>query len=466
MAHTADAIFTQGSLMRHVSAMSFTTSIGLMAIFAVDLIDILFISMLGYEPLAAAAGYASALMFFASAINIGLSIAAGALVSRSIGADRVEEGREYATSVAVFSVITGILLPLFMLPNLSFLLGVVGATGEAARLAESYLWIILPTTMFSGLSMTAVAVIRAHGDGRTAMYPSLAGAGVNAVMDPILIFSLGLGLEGAAWATVLARFATMVWAMYPAILRFDGFANPRLETVIRDWSEATRIAIPAVLATIATPVGSAIVTREMAKYGTEAVVGMAIISRMIPVVFAVVMALSGAIGPIIGQNFGAGRLDRVRETFLDGLVFVALYVVAVAALLFLLRDPIADLFGATGQARALLYLFCGPLALASFFNGAIFVANATFNNLGHPGYSTWVNWGRHTLGTWPLAVLGGMHFGAEGVLIGQALGGVIFAAIATWVSLRTIRNPTDTPVFAHFLYQPLRMQVMCHRCCR
>lgn len=466
MAHTADATFTQGSLMRHVTAMSFTTSIGLMAIFAVDLIDIVFISMLGHEPLAAAAGYASALMFFASAINIGLSIAAGALVSRSIGAGREEEGREYATSVAVFSVITGLLLPLLMLPNLSFLLGLVGATGEAAQLAQSYLWIILPTTMFSGLSMTAVAVIRAHGDGRTAMYPSLAGAGVNAVMDPILIFSLGLGLEGAAWATVLARFATMVWAMYPAIRRFDGFAIPRAETVLRDASEATRIAIPAVLATIATPVGAAIVTREMAKYGTEAVVGMAVISRLIPVVFAVVMALSGAIGPIIGQNFGAGRLDRVRETFLDGLAFVALYVIAAAAALYLLREPIADLFGATGEARALIYLFCGPLALASFFNGAIFVANATFNNLGHPGYSTWINWGRHTLGTWPLAILGGTWFGAEGVLIGQAIGGVLFAGLATWISLRTIDNPTDTPVFAHFRYPQFRMQVMCHRGCR
>ena len=63
--------------MRHVSVSSFTASIGLMAIYAVDLIDLIFISMLGYEVLAAAAGYASALMFFTSAINIGVSVAAG-----------------------------------------------------------------------------------------------------------------------------------------------------------------------------------------------------------------------------------------------------------------------------------------------------------------------------------------------------------------------------------------------------
>lgn len=446
--------------------MSFTASIGLMAIFAVDLIDIVFISMLGQGALAAAAGYASTLMFFASAINIGLSIAAGALVARALGSGEDRDAREFATSVAVISVLTGIVLPLAALPNIDLLLGLIGAEGEVAEQAASYLWIILPTTMVSGLSMTAVAVLRAHGDGQRAMYPSLAGGAVNAIFDPVLIFTLGFGLEGAAMATVLARFVTLGFALYPAMRQYSAFSLPQPQCVMRDAGIATRIAIPAVLATIATPVGSAIVTREMAKYGTDAVAGMAVISRIIPVVFSVVLALSGAIGPIIGQNFGAGRMDRVRETFLDGIKFVALYVILASALLFLLRAPIADLFDATGKTRALVYLFCGPLALASFFNGVIFVSNASFNNLGHPGYSTWVNWGRHTLGTWPLAVAGGAAWGAEGVLIGQAAGGVIFAAAAAWLSLRVIETPPQDPIVPHFRFRQQRMHVLCNRCNR
>lgn len=464
MAHTTDAKFTEGSLFRHVSVMSFTASIGLMAIFAVDLVDIIFISMLGHEDLAAAAGYASTLMFFASAINIGLSIAAGALVSRALGAGDEVDAREFAASVAVFSVILGIIVPILVLPNLDFLLGLIGATGTVADKAASYLWIILPTMMLSGLSMTAVAVLRAYGDGQRAMYPSLAGGAVNLVFDPILIFALGFGLEGAAMATVLARLATLVFSLYPAIYRYQAFAIPSPHCVMRDFREALRIAVPAVLATVATPVGTAIVTREMAKYGTEAVAGLAVISRLIPVVFSVVMALSSAIGPIIGQNFGAGQMSRVRETFIDGLKFIAVYVLVVAALLYVLRDPIAHTFGATGESRALIYLFCGPLALASFFNGTIFVANASFNNLGHPNYSTWVNWGRHTLGTWPLAIAGAAIWGAPGVLVGQAIGGAIFAAIATWLSLRVIANPADGLVLPHFRYRQQRMHVMYNRC--
>ncbi len=444
MAHITDAPFTEGNLMRHVSVMSLTSSIGLMAIFAVDLLDIIFISMLGQAELAAAAGYASSLMFFASAFNFGLSIAAGALVARAVGAHEDQDAREFATVVAAFSIILGILIPILMLSNVSSLLGLLGATGEMVEMAKGYLWIILPSTVFSGLAMIAVAVIRAYGDGKRAMYPALVGAGVNAVLDPIFIFSLGMGLEGAAWATVAARVATLVWAIYPAIRHFNAFTKIRPACMKRDFKMVAEISLPAMLATIATPVGAAIVTREMAKYGTDAVAGMAVINRIIPVVFSVVMALSGAIGPIIGQNFGAGRLDRVREAFFDGLKFVGIYVIVASALLYVLRDPIADLFDASGEARDLLMLFCGPLALAMFFNGAIFVSNATYNNLGHPVYSTWVNWGRQTLGTWPLAVLFGSSMGAEGVLVGQAIGGVIFAGISVWLSLWMVteqKNP-------------------------
>ncbi len=193
---------------------------------------------------------------------------------------------------------------------------------------------------------------------------------------------------------------------------------------------------------------------------------MAIISRIIPVVFSVVLALSGAIGPIIGQNYGAGQMGRVREAFFDALKFVGIYVVLAAALLFVLREPIAGLFDATGMTRTLILLFCGPLALASFFNGAIFVSNASFNNLGHPGYSTLINWGRNTLGTWPLAVWAGMIWGAPGVLIGQAIGGVIFAGIAVALGLRVIANPEEDLIPTGFKYQEDRIHTLCNRCGR
>lgn len=433
-------VFLEGSLFRHVSVMSFTASIGLMAMFAVDFIDMVFISMLGNDALAAAVGFAGTILFFTNSINIGLSIAAGSLVSRALGAKKKVEAREYATSVAIFGVITGLIVPALVLPFLSELLALLGATGEAASLAKTYLWIIMPTMSFMSVAIVSMAVLRAHGDAKRSMFSTLIGAVVNAILDPILIFGLDLGLEGAAIASVLARLVMLFLAVRPVLRNHDGFAKPSVELLARDFKTASGIAGPAVLTNIATPIGMAFVTREMSKYGAEAVAGMAIVGRLVPVAFAVVFALSGAIGPIIGQNFGAGQMDRVRGAFKSGIIFIAIYVLFATAILFAVRPYVADLFNAAGVTKDIIFLFCGPLALSYFFNGVIFVSNASFNNLGRPGYSAWINWGRNTVGTWPLVILGSMWYGAEGVLIGQAIGGVIFSAIAVFFAIRVMNE--------------------------
>lgn len=439
------AVFVTGGLMRHVSVMAFTASVGLMAMFAVDFADMVFISMIGNDALAAAVGYAGAILFFTNSINIGLSIAAGSLTARAIGADNPALARSRATTVAMLGVGVGLLLPLVMLPNLPGLLALLGAEGEVAHLAQRYLWIILPSMPAVALAMTGMAVLRAHGDARRSMMATLIGGLVNAVLDPLFIFGLGLGLDGAAMATVIARLVMLGMAFWPAIRVHDGFAPITFAGFRADIRSAVAIALPAVLANVATPIGGAIVTREVARFGTEAVAGMAIIGRLTPLAFAVVFALSGAIGPIIGQNAGAGHPDRVRAAFRAAVLFTGAYVLVASALLFGLRMPISALFNAQGETRTLILLFCGPLALLSFFNGVIFVANASFNNLGRPLYSTLINWGRHTLGTWPFVLLGAAWYGASGALIGQAVGGILFAGVAWLLALRVMRGPVAKP---------------------
>jgi Na+-driven multidrug efflux pump len=80
------AVFLKGSLLRHITVMSLSASVGLMAVFVVDFVDMIFISMLGKAELAAAVGYAGAILFFISSFGIGVAIAAGALVAKSLGA--------------------------------------------------------------------------------------------------------------------------------------------------------------------------------------------------------------------------------------------------------------------------------------------------------------------------------------------------------------------------------------------
>ncbi|HLQ18832.1 MAG TPA: MATE family efflux transporter, partial [Tabrizicola sp.] len=313
--------------------------------------------------------------------------------------------------------------------------------GETAALAVHFLQIVVPSQPLLMVGMIGGAVLRSHGDARAAMMATVWGAVATAVLDPILIFGFGWELTGAAIASVVARVVIAWVALQPIRKRYGGFDRPTTRQVMADMGPIWAIAIPAILTQVATPVGQAFVTRATSAYGEAAVAGMAIAGRLTPVAFGVIFALAGAIGPIVGQNFGAGRMDRVRRTFWDALVFTGLVIVLVSALLFLLRGQIADAFRAEGLTRDLVFLFCGPLALLWFFNGMVFVGNAVCNNLGRPFWSTVVNWGRHTVGTIPLALWLGQYWGAQGVLIGQALGGVVFGLAAAWLALLAIRKP-------------------------
>ncbi|WP_394127713.1 MATE family efflux transporter [Vibrio hepatarius] len=434
------AKFVEGSTMRHILVMSGAGSVGLMALFVVDLIDMLFISMLGQVELAAAVGFAGTLVFFSTSISIGTSIAMGALVSKAIGAKQHQHAKQLTTSIMFTAVAISILVSGIMFTYIPELLQAIGAQGVAAERAEAYLRIILPSAPVIAVAMAAGAGLRAAGDAKRSMWATLAGGIVNAILDPIFIFGFGWNVEGAALASVFARFTVLFFSLYPLIKVHQLVARFNYSVWRSNLKLILAIAVPAVITNIATPIGNAIVTSSIAQFGENYVAGFAVIGRLTPVCFAVIFALSGAVGPIIGQNYGAERMDRVKETLNNSLIVTTVYTLAVCAILYFAQDLIVSMFSLQGDAQVIVAAFCTYVAISFIFNGAQFVANTSFNNLGKPLYSTALNLGKATLGTLPFVHFGALWFGALGVLYGQALGTVVFGIIAIIVLRKHISD--------------------------
>ncbi|ARO56263.1 MATE family efflux transporter [Methylorubrum zatmanii] len=431
------ARFVSGSILRHVVVMSATGSVGLMAIFAVDLLSLFYVSKLGDPALTAAVGFASIVQFFAIAFNIGLMIAAGALVSRAIGANDPADARRIATSVTVHCVVASALLAAFLLAVLDPLLSAIGAEGHTLDVARRYLWISLPSNLLLGPGMLFTGLLRAVGAAREAMYVTLGGAVITVFVDPLLIFGLGLGVDGAALAVCVARI-TFVAVGWIGVRRYRLLEAPRLTAVIGDLPLVTRIAGPAVLTNLAPSIASAFVAHALSGFGPPAIAGNVVIERLAPVAFCGLFAMSGSIGPILGQNWGAGRFDRMRGVLRVGAAVTALYVVVVWLLLTLARAPLAGAFELQGVAADLFAFFCLVSGPVWFFNGLLFLANAAFNNLGFPFLSTLLNWGRATVGTVPPALLGAAWYGPEGVIAGTGLGSIAFGVAGLALAFRTV----------------------------
>ncbi|MDT3275578.1 MATE family efflux transporter [Shewanella sp. SP2S2-4] len=432
------AKFVDGPILRHILVMSSTAAVGISALFVVDLLDIFFLSLLGEHELAAAVGYAGSISFFTTSIGIGLSIALGALVSRSIGAKDVVLAKRLLLNSAVVTTLISVLVAGVVTTFIPELVALVGASGHTAELAASYLYILVPSLPFICLAMALGGALRAVGDAKLSMMSTLAGGGVNAVLDPIFIFLFAMGIEGAALASVLARVAVFFIAGRGVVVKHKLLGHFDKAHFIADLKPIFAIAGPAMLTNVATPIGNAFVTRAIADFGDAYVAGWAVLGRLIPVTFGMIFALSGAIGPIVGQNFGAGQFDRVRESLTRAIQFCAVYVLVMSLLLFALKSHLVNVFDMKGDSADLIHFFCSYIAVFFIFSGILFVANASFNNLGKAKYSTLFNVGKATLGTVPFVYLGALWGGVYGVLIGQVLGSILFGTLGVWVAYRLV----------------------------
>lgn len=433
------AKLTQGSTLKHVSVMSFTGALGLMAMFLVDLVDMLFLSMLEQHEIVAAVGFASTIMFFTVSISIAVSVAATALVAKAVGAGDYALARRRATHVLLVGFLFSTLVVALVWPQIPQLLGFLGASGQTLEFATQYLEILMLGMPAVMLGMIASGIVRALGDARRAMYATLLCSIVNAVLDPLLIFVLGLGIEGAAIASLIARISMLIVSYWSVVTVHAMVGRFHLPDCLSDLKPIAKIAVPAMLTNMSSPLANAIVMEHASDFGDDAVAGIAIVGRIIPVVFGGLFALSGAVGPVMAQNYGAYQFKRMHDAMSSAVVYALGYCLLLCTTLYFAQGFLVSIFNASDETASLIRFFATYGSFSFFFQSLLFIAIAAFNNLGRPLSSTLLNFGRATIGTWPLITVFGWWMGADGIIAGQAIGSVIFGVVGFVLAKRYVR---------------------------
>jgi len=424
------AKFTKGNIAQHITKMALTNVVGLSVFFVVDLIDIYFISLLKQPYLLSAIAYAAAILFFTTSFTIAMMIANSAVVARQIGQKRVQAAQHSAMASYVMTSVISILLSIFVFYNAKKLLQMIGAEGIALQAAYDYLSITIITFPIVALGMQAISTLRALGKAKIAMYCTISAGLINLLLDPIFIFYFDLDIKGAAIASLIARSTMVALAVYYLLIKANFITTISFKSLKTAVPDITKVACPACFTQLATPLTHLYVTYEIAKLGADTVAGWALISRLIPVIFMILFAMPGAIGPIISQNIGAQQFKRVKSTLNYSLNFIIRYVFVVALLLSFSQELIVELFNATGETASLLRFFCQYISISFIFVAINLVAMSFLNNVGYPKLASLLNIGKMSLGTIPFVSIGAYFYGAHGILIGQALGSVSFAFIA------------------------------------
>ena len=426
MNNTKKAQLIEGPVAKTLFNMTLPMIVGMVGMVAFNLIDTFFVGQLGTQELAALSFTFPVVMVIGS-LAMGIGIGASAVISQAIGRGDHYRVQRLTTDSLILSMLLVTFFVLFGLLTIRPFFSLLGATPEIVSLIRQYMVIWYPGVLFFVIPMVGNNAIRATGDTKTPSAIMLVAVIVNVILDPLLIFGLGpfpmLGLAGAAIATVVARAITLVVALWVLYYR-DGMITlelPPLKTVINSWKSILYIGLPVAGTRLLYPISMGVIIALVSSYGHEAVAAFGVGTRVEFLAMTVIFALSTVLRPFVGQNWGAGRYDRVKLGVKYSNVFSLMWGVAMFIVLALAARPIASLFNDDPQVISIimLYLWIVPIGYALF--GVFQISTTTLNVLHKPGHAA-VLMVIQMFGLYiPLAYLGSYLFGLPGIFFAVVL---------------------------------------------
>ena len=278
--------------------------------------DTYFVSKLGGTEVAAITLVWPAIFLLIS-LNMGINMAGGAIISQYFGRGKYRKSRKLGGQLIWFSLVFS-----FVIGVLGFLLSeklvyTMGARGKLFEEAVIYFKIISLGTPLTSFNLAFASIKQGEGDTTTPMILSVISVAINIVLDPIFIFVLGLGVKGAAIATIISRGILCLIAVYQLHIKKDtmriGLMDiyPRIEMV----REIVRKGIPLSIGSSTTAFGFIVLNSFVVRYGDGAMAAFGIGNRITSIIFMPAMGIGGAVSTIVAQNLGGGHIHRIHETF-------------------------------------------------------------------------------------------------------------------------------------------------------
>lgn len=430
---------TSGPVWRGLAVMTGPMMLGILATILTGLTDAFFLGRLGGAPLAAV-GFIYPVTMAITSLSIGLSAGANAAVSQAIG----RRDDETATArVGLHAVLYGTalatLVTLVFWVGHRWLFGLLGAGDDVLPEISAYLpWWCL-SFPFVVAMMLSNALFRAHGNAKVAMVVMTTVAILNIALTPALIFGVwiipALETAGAGMATFIARALGGVVALWWA------FRQGLLSLASKPWKDMwysarvlAEVGAPAAFSNAINPAGMAAVTAAVAVVSEAAVGGFGAATRIQSLALVPLLALSAGIGPVVGQNWGAGRQDRAARGFQAAAAFCIGYGLLVGAVLYTFAGQLGPLVAGGSEPGEFAATYLRVVGLSLFGYGILVVANAAMNARSRALWSMGLSLGRIFLIYIPGAWLGVTLADYLGITIAAALANVAAAAAAVWAA--------------------------------
>ncbi|MFH1415937.1 MAG: MATE family efflux transporter [Elusimicrobiota bacterium] len=441
---TARARLTEGDIKKTLIRLTGPMVVGMASMMVFNITDTYFVGKLGTDQLAAMSFTFPVVLFIAS-LAMGLGLGTTAIVSHAVGENDQEKVKRITTDSLMLSLVIVAIFALTGLMTIKPLFSMLGAKQELMPYITRYMRIWYMSLVVVVVPMVGNNAIRSLGDTKTPALIMTIAAAFNIILDPLLIFGIGifprLELAGAAIATLISRAVALFISLYILIHREEmlTFKKTAFQAVVNSWKQILFIGLPTAGSRMLAPVALAVITRMVASYGKEYVAAFGVSCRIEFFAMAVIVALTSVLGPFVGQNWGAGKYDRVYKGVAFSRNFCFTWGFFMYALLFVTARPLAGLFSKNPVTIATVVLYLKIAAAGLGFHGLLHLAISVLNVVKKPIHAANLTVIQLFLLYIPLAYIGSYFWGITGI-ISSIAASYVFGGIIAQIMMRKTLN--------------------------
>ncbi|MBQ8230284.1 MAG: MATE family efflux transporter [Clostridia bacterium] len=438
---------TKSPISKLIVGLGIPTMLSMMVTSLYNLADTFFVSLIGDDAITAAASNLLALMSVIQAIGFTFGMGSGSIVSRLLG-KRDREGADRVTSSSFFiSGACGLLILIFGFLFLTPLMRLLGSRNPKVLFySKQYARYILLAAPFMCMSFVMNNVLRAQGKAVLSMIGLIAGALLNVVLDPILIFTADMGITGAALATFISQVISFL-ILLAMFLSGKTVVRLRVRAISRKLSvygEVLATGFPSFCRQILASLCTVFLNRAADLYGGEAAqAALGVVQKVFMLAFSVSLGIGQGYQPVLGYNYSAKRFDRVKSAYLFTLAFSTALMAVFGLVCGIFAPYVMKMFSLSEEATeigALALRFqcvCMPLLPLNF------MAGLTYQVVGNKAIAALLSTSRQGLFYIPAVLILPKLYKLRGVQLCQAVSdffAFFFALPFTFIFFRTLKK--------------------------
>lgn len=439
--------FSVGSIPRHIINLAIPMTLAQLVQMAYNLVDRIYIGHLPGTSSIALTGLGLTFPIITIIMAFTNLFSTGGVALYSIARGKQDEAaeRRFMENSFLMLLLTSLVVMVLCFVFMHPILYLFGASDDTYPYSAAYLRIYLIGTPLVMLATGMNGFINAQGYGKTGMFTILLGAVVNIILDPIFIFVLDLGISGAAIATIISQLLSVIWVL--AFLTSRRSLTPLRVRQVRFNKSAirqiTQLGVPGFVMQATNGIVQVAANNMLGIYGGDIYIGiMTVLNSVRDVVTLPLHGFTNAAQPVIGYNYGARKLERIRQIIRFTTPVTVVYMALCWLIIFLLPQPIMHVFNSDPEL-----LTKGTPAMHLFFFGFFFMAfqsvgQSTFVGLGKSKQATFFSLFRKVIIVVPLTLIlpriGGL--GVMGVFLAEPISNLIGGLCCYCTMLWTVRH--------------------------